>query len=227
MQINQFKYFYPEAPQLILITQDLVEKLSKDDRWVAEPKYNGQRCELHVMDGKIEFWGRDGEPLKYEPNEALRAHLTALFPKRGYYLCDGELRHNKTIGVQHKLILWDCFIFNNELMNKKPYWYRRCLLMSLGLKERVIITSTQCVECDCDYKFEKPITTNTSNEPVSLIEQYNTNFKDVFEHLIACSDEFEGVVLKNTQGKLNLGRKSAAKSTWMKKIRKATGRHRY
>lgn len=219
MQINQFKYFYPEAPQLILITQDLVKKLSRNEMWVAEPKYNDIRCELHVIDGKIKFWGNKGEPLKYKPNEAMIEALTALFPKKGYYLFDGGLRHNKVAGIQHKLVLWDCFIYNNELMNKKPYWYRRNLLISLGLKEKTKIKKNP----DGSFK----VVTITINEPVSLIEQHNTDFKDIFECFINYSDEFEGMVLKNTQGKLNLGRKSAVKSTWMKKIRKATGRHRY
>ena len=91
MKLRDFKYFYPEKPVLIHRDQDLVTELSDNDNFIAEPKYNGQRCMLHIIDGKVEFWSRHGELLAYnkDPDPEMVAELKRLFPK-GYYLFDSE-----------------------------------------------------------------------------------------------------------------------------------------
>ena len=132
--------------------------------------------------------------------------LVEAFGDIGYFLFDGELRHNKVTGIQGKLVLWDCFIYDYELQNKKPYWSRHALV---------------CIDFRllCD------------DETVKCIEQYKENFKEVYEAYISGNygdpEEFEGLVLKNVNGKLNLGRNSGLNSNWMFKIRKQTGRHRF
>lgn len=200
MLLRKFKYFYPEAPKLLVRGQDMFDKLSDNPLWVAEPKYNGQRVEIHLIDGVIEFWGRHGDPLTYKPSPEVEEALQ-IFPKVGYYLFDGELRHNKTKGVKDKIVLWDVFIHNSKLLLNKPYWGRRSFLLDLGLKINDLMV-------------------------ISLIRQYTEDFKKVFDRLVQF-EEFEGLVLKNTQGKLNLGVKSCPNSKWMFKVRKETGRHKY
>jgi ATP-dependent DNA ligase len=183
------------------IEQDAVEIMSADNNWVAEPKYDGQRLELWVIDGKVEFWGRHGKPLKYndDPDPEIVAYLKKKFPK-GVFLFDGELRHNKVKGMRHKLIIWDVFIFRNRLLNKEQYWTRRAIL-----SERLEIGN-----------FNK----------VSLIRQYTTDFKKVFEELIK-EPEFEGIVMKNMHGKLDLSRTSGQNSNWMYKLRRPSGRYAF
>jgi ATP-dependent DNA ligase len=200
MILRKFKYFYPEQPRLLVRGQRLFDELSENPLWVAEPKYNGQRVEIHLIDGEASFWGRHGEPLKYKATDEVKEALK-MFPQVGYYLLDGELRHGKTKNVRDKIVLWDVFIHNNKLLLTKPYWARRSLLLDLGLKLNDL-------------------------EIISLIQQYTKDFGKVFKRLIAF-EEFEGLVLKNTQGLLNLGAKSCPNSKWMFKVRKETGRHRY
>lgn len=203
MKIKNFKYFYPEKPVLTTIDQELFETMSNDDDYIAEPKYNGQRCCLHIIDGKVEFWGRHGKKLKYDndPDPEMVAKLSKKFPK-GYFLFDSELRHNKTIGIRNKLVLWDVFIWRDELLNKLQYWSRRAML---------------------ELRIE-----NMDTSKITLIAQHSTDFKKVYEKYAADpSNEFEGLVMKNVHGMINIGRTSAAESNWMFKVRKPSGRYKF
>lgn len=218
MKIKTFKYFYPEKPVLMQIIQAEFEEMSNNPQWIAEPKYNGARCEVHLFYGEVEFWDRHGKRLDFDSNplykegrDKIKKILVRAFGKVGYFLFDGELRHNKVTGIQCKLVLWDCFIFNHELLNKLPYWARRDKL------ENKTIGTTKSF--------------SHNDDSVILIAQYKDNFKKVYEDCISGvygdPDEFEGLVMKNVNGKLNLGRVSGSPSNWMFKIRKATNRHRY
>lgn len=202
MKIKVFKYFYPERPVLVHRDQDLVDKLSDDPNWVAELKYNGQKLELHIIDGEVMFYSRHGDLLKYhfDPSPEIVDYFKKKFPK-GYYLFSGELRHNKFKGIQHKVVLWDVFIYNNQFLYKEPYWARRALLEKHFLKG--------------NYRV------------VSLIRQYKTDFRKVFEMANPEVNEFEGIVMKNLQGKVAVGRRTSPDSKWQFKIRKKTGRHKF
>lgn len=216
MKLYEIKYFYPEKPVLILIESDAFEKFSNDPDYVAEPKYNGSRCEVHILDGKVEFWDRHGKHLKYnsdilheEAREQLKKALVTIFGKKGYFVLDGELRHNKVAGIQNKLVIYDIHVFENEVLNKLTFGSRRSILMQkFG---------------EAHGYFDKRI--------LSLIQQYENNFKKVFDDYVAGfygdPDEYEGIVIKNLTCKMKLGRVSGADSIWMFKVRKATGRHRY
>jgi ATP-dependent DNA ligase len=216
MNFNDFIYLWPEKPVLVHRDQDLVDQLSDDPDYVAEPKFNGQRCVVHTLDGKISFWSRHGAELKYalkygdsEGYKALVKMLKTMFPK-GYWQFDGELRHNKVQGIYHKLVVWDCFVYKNRFLYKEQFWARRELLAK---------------HFDSGHPYEK------LDSQIHLITQYKTDFrrhfKDYTEGVYGDADEFEGLVMKSLKGKLNLGRKSSSNSLWMRKIRKATGRHRY
>ena len=203
MKIKEFKYFFPEKPVLISIDQPLFEELSNNPDWVAEPKYNGNRCPLWIIDGDVQFWGRHGKLLKYnsDPDPEMVAILKRKFPK-GVFLFDSELRHNKVKGIRNKLIIWDVFIWINELLNHLQYWSRRAIL---------------------ELKFE-----GNSNDKVALIRQHSTDFKENFlAYANDPTDEFEGLVLKNVHGMLNIGRTSASDSRWMWKVRKPSGRYKF
>lgn len=222
MKIKSFKYFYPEKPVLTTIDGELFEQFSNDPDWVAEPKYNGSRCMLWIIDGQVEFWDRHGKKLKYndDPDPEMVAILTKKFPK-GLWLFDGELRHNKVSGIRHKLILWDVFIWRGEFLNKHQYWTRRSML-ELKFED----TRRQYAEGE-DWDDEAK---------VGLIRQYTTDFLLEYKYYTADPsvdesyanpEEFEGLVLKNLHGMLNIGRTSASDSQWMYKVRKPSGRYKF
>ena len=200
MKIKTFKYFYPEKPQLMTIDQDSFEEMSADTNWVAELKYDGRRCLVHILDGKVEFWGRHGKVLAYnnDPDADMVADLQKKFPK-GYFIFDAELRDKKVKGVRDKLVIWDVFIFMDQVMNREQYWTRRAIL-------------------------ENRIGDLDGN--VQLIEQFPTDFQKVYDENIG-SDEIEGLVMKNLHGKIDITRTSAKNSNWMYKVRKPSGRYKF
>jgi hypothetical protein len=168
-------------------------------------KYNGQRTCLWVIDGKVEFWGRHGKLLKYDanPDVDMIVYLATKFPK-GVFLFDAELRHNKTKGIRDKLVIWDVLIFRDRLLNNEQYWTRRAIL-----------------ETRLNTNFREDL-----QDQVKLIEQFPTDFKQVYDSVIT-DDEIEGLVLKNLHGKLNISRTSGQNSNWMYKVRKPSGRYAF
>jgi ATP-dependent DNA ligase len=120
----------------------------------------------------------------------LVAALMALPLEDGkYYLFDGELRHNKTVGVKNMIVLYDVFIFGDELLCGVPFEDRRGILETL----------------------EK---NGGGYEALTIAPQYPDNFRAVYDQLTP-NPEIEGLVIKNLGGKLDLGRKRAANSGWM------------
>ena len=223
MKIKTFKYFYPEKPILIHIDQDVFEKMSNDPKYIAEPKYNGARCEVHLLNGEVEFWDRHGKKLDFNSNplykegrEKIKEVLISRFGTIGYFQFDGELRHNKVTGIQCKLILWDNFVNVNELLNKIPYWARRDNIINKTISGGVNAGDTRSLSGD---------------DTVIVIMQFKDNFRQAYEDCISGKygdpDEFEGLVIKNVNGMLNLGRRDGINSNWMYKVRKQTGRHRF
>ena len=209
MKIKSFKYFYPEKPTLIVRDQPLVQKMSDDPNFVAQPKFNEQRCELHLLNGEVEFWDRHGKPLDYNSNprykkgrEAISDYFRKAFGNFGYFLFDCGLRHNKVPGIHDKLVVYDIFIQKDELLNKLTYKSRIDILM------RVLGSDI--------------------NDTVHFVNSYPDAFLEYFVNYVNDpSEEFEGLVMKNMNGKFKLGRTSGINSNWMYKIRKETGRHKF
>lgn len=202
-KISEFRYFYPEKPRLMHVGQELFDKLSRDPDWLAEPKINGKRLQLHHLpDGRFLFYNRHGEPMRHSPGPKLAEDLRRLDLK-GYWLFDGELRDGKVKGVRDKVALWDVFMADGEVLVDKTYEERRGILETL-------------------FHYCGP----DSGENLDLIQQFGGDFRRRFD---AYKDdpEVEGLVLKNKNGKLALGRTGAYQSGWMWKVRKASGIARF
>jgi ATP-dependent DNA ligase len=195
MKIKKFCYFYPEKPRLVHIDQPLFSELSEYEHWIAERKYNGSRLQLHIA-GDLQFWNRHGQKMDYQCTPEIGEAFSKI---AGYTLFDGELRHNKVQGVRDKIILYDVFIWRDELLIDKPFWYRRNIL---------------------EYLF--PV----NGEPVGITEQFHESFPALFDDVIR-DQEIEGLVMKNTRGMLNLGRTGNQESNWMYKVRRPNNSYRF
>jgi len=191
-------YLYPEKPRLISIDQPLFDKLSKDPRWVAEPKYNGNRLVL-IMDGDdVQFWNRHGEKFSYSPDEELVRSL-ARFHTKGRCMFDGELRNNKVPGIKHRIVLWDTFMWDGKLLVDKPYSERRSFLPWEVARKNFAPTKQA---------------TNLHS------------YKRLFHEWIK-DPEIEGMVIKKSNGMLNLSRTRGQDSNWMVKVRRPSNSYRF
>ena len=197
MKTNTFTYFFPEKPTLISKDQSLTAELSADPDYVAEKKYNGVRLQLHYLNGKFQFWGRHKDLLKFTPDAELSAALKAL-PLEGYCLFDGELRNNKVIGVRQKIMIFDVFVWNGEILTGVPFSERRAIIESL-------------VPVD--------------GEPIGCPFEFKDNFIEVFNK-VTTDDEIEGLVIKNLKGELKISRTSPVNSAWMYKVRKPSKKYK-
>jgi ATP-dependent DNA ligase len=203
MKLTEFKYFYPERAGLMHKDQPLFETLSNNPDWIAEPKYNGSRLQLHYLpDNSWQFWNRHGQKMSYTPSPELLHDLNGL-KLRGYWLLDGELRHNKVKGVNHRVVIYDVFVADGIILSDIPFIQRRLALEQL-------------------FKCSGP----SVSDILDLTWQYSTNFRQEFDKY-KDNQEIEGLVIKNLKGKLNLGRTSSPKSTWQWKVRKANNSVRF
>jgi ATP-dependent DNA ligase len=224
MKFKKHIYFYPENPMLVHRDQELVEQMSADENFVAEPKYNGTRCVLTVIDHEVSFWTRHNYPVKTLNHEAPEYHemvkeIKAALPSTGHFQFDSELRHHKVTGLSFHLVVWDCFIYNDEYLNKLTFDERRKYVLKhfkpTGNDQGKVIKLSE-------YK-----------RRVTVIEQFKSDFRRVFDEFVSGkrslghADEFEGLVMKNRKGKLALGRSATPESRWMYKIRIETGRHKF
>jgi ATP-dependent DNA ligase len=196
MQIMEFKYWWPEAPRLI--HPDQFKQRIWGPEWIAEPKLNGTRLQLHKVNGLWQFWGRHGDPLKYQPSSSILMALNTL-SLNGYWLFDGELRHHKTVGIKNKIAFFDVFVAEGELLIGIPFGERRKILEKI-------------------FRIEA--------DPVGLVRQYPFGFVELFDRLTR-EPEVEGLVMKNRGGRLNLGRTREEISAWMLKVRKPSGRYHF
>lgn len=209
MRVESFTYFYPEKPGLLHVDQALIGILAANPEWTSEPKYNGNRLELHRLpSGAWEFWNRHGEKFSFTPNPELTAGLAVLasvLQPGTYNLFDCELRNGKTKGVRNMIVIYDIHIFAGELLTGIPFRQRRATLERLA----------KAAGLDDD-----------DTAPLALAPQFPGNFREVFYHLIA-DPEIEGLVMKNLNGVLNLGRKRGANSAWMMKIRRPSNSYHF
>lgn len=201
MVIKDFKYFYPERAGLI--HKDQLGMFTDDPKWIAEPKYNGSRLQLHHLpDGTWQFWNRHGQKMSYNPTPELLKDLNGLGLK-GYWLLDGEMRHNKVKGVRNRVVFYDVFVADGHILNTQTFQERRLILETL-------------------FHYNGP----DVGDILDLAPQFDTDFLKKFEGYLPDA-EIEGLVLKNLNGKLNLGRTSSPKSTWQLKVRKANNSVRF
>ena len=191
--IPDLQYFYPEQPRRPADGQALLDQLSANPDWVAEPKYNGSRLQLYYLDGDWQFWNRHGRPMAYIPSPEVLTALNAL-QLTGLWHFDGELRHHKVKGVSHQIVFYDLFIADDDPLILPDFGTRRFWLENL-LGERL-------------------------SAPLSLAPQYPDNFQQAFQSLRQ-DKEMEGVVLKNLRGERQLCPYCGTPSHWMWKVKYA------
>lgn len=192
--------FYPPKPTLISHDQPLFVRLEQTGDTVAEPKYNGNRLVLQVLDNEsVEFWNRSGAKMVYSPSVAMLDALKRLKRKlHGYTVFDGELMHFKTKNIKHQIILFDIFIQNGSWLRLKPFGDRRKVLEGYGERDREIL----------------------------LAPQFQDHYREHYQRLIR-QPEIEGLVIKKLGAPLTLGDRESPVVNYMFKVRKPGPNYRF
>jgi ATP-dependent DNA ligase len=193
--------FYPPKPTLISHDQPLFARLEHTGDTVAEPKYNGSRLILQILDNEsVEFWNRSGAKMAYSPSAEVLTALDRLIRKlHGYTVFDGELMHFKTKNIKHQIIIFDIFIHNGEWLRLKPFGDRRKILEGLIGKG--------------------------TNE-ILLAPQFQDHYREHYAALIR-QPEIEGLVIKKLGAPLTLGDRESPVVNYMFKVRKPGPNYRF
>lgn len=83
---------FPPKPIRGWANTELHTKLIKDKNWIVEPKANGDRCLVFILESGVELWNRHGGHIRYTWLGGLRAELASWDLPIGCVL-DCELLH--------------------------------------------------------------------------------------------------------------------------------------
>ena len=210
--------FYPPKPTLISIKQDLVQRLEKSGEYVVEPKFNGNRLILkRFSQGKYEFWNRHGEMFKrfsYSYNSLINELDKILWD--GFCVLDGELMHFRTKNVKNTIILFDVIVWNGKIC-EEAFIERRKLLEKILSPPGLLNVSNLNLD-----KFRNLL----NNSHILISPQWRNNFREIFNKLIEI-EEIEGIVIKKSNAKLELGINGSPIVRSMFKARKPSNSYKF
>jgi ATP-dependent DNA ligase len=213
---DQWVMFPPRAKTSIRPKE--IERADKWKKWIAQLKYNGTRTLIFFLpDGSIEMWNRHQEKHKqYNMSGAMKRSLEGLKLGKGmFHVLDGELLHNKTKGIKHRIVLFDVLVYDSEYLVGTTYEKRYHLLDALCLKP-------QETEKDTGRGIALRV-----NECLWLAPVFGRgDFKKKYDELTDL-DEIEGLVLKDPKGKLDFGVKQENNIDWQVRCRKEHKNYAY
>lgn len=208
--------------------------------WKPQLKYNDTRIIIKIKPEGNELWNRHGEKLRtYTTPEHLNQQITQLATKlnldpQEYHLLDGGLLDQKHKAIKDTIVIWDILVQNSQHLLGTTYQerYNKLLLPELPNYEykhpshqpidfgyqmsESIILAKQYETKDWDYLWE---VVQTVNQPYTIGKPKDKNY--------SIQPVLEGVVIKDPNGKLEMGYKEKNNTDWMVKSRVHTGRHRF
>jgi hypothetical protein len=206
-------FYYPNRP--MLIPPDPSNPLNPAPTYInsleaaglfdrAEFKWNGDNTTVRTDD--LSFWNRQGERLSYTPHPDMLKELKQ-FPKNS--LLNGELMHRHTKSTKDLLILHCVMGWKGNLLLGKNWGYARQILET------------------CTWL---PLTCGTQLSygcHVVLAQDFQSGYWDLFNQARACDDSIEGIVLKNSKGKLIFSTRPIPDVSFMLKIRKPSKKYSF
>jgi hypothetical protein len=205
-------FYFPNRPTLIPPDpknpldpkSDYIDSLESDGTYDgAEFKWNGDNTTVYTDD--LSFWNRQGKRLHYTPHPGMLGELRK-FPKG--CILNGELMHRHTKQVKDLLILHCVMAWNGQLLLGKTWGFSRQILEGCGL----------------------PRTANTQlsySSHVVLAQEHRSGYWELFNEARACDDSIEGIVLKNSNGKLVHSTRPIPDVGFMLKIRKPSKKYSF
>lgn len=199
-------YYFPNRPLLDVAdpdspadpSSDYLDSLEEEGRWLAEQKWNGDNCLVHINpDGSTEFWNRQKARLKYVPTPEVKDELSR-WPKDSVINC--ELVHSKTKGVKNLLMV-------HTIMRWEGAWLRG---HTWGQSRDIL---DGCIDWGLDQYH------------IRISRVWKRNFFQLF--MDADGSIIEGIILKDPDGKLVFSATASGKGIevpWMRKFRKPHAR---
>jgi ATP-dependent DNA ligase len=214
---DECKYLYPPRAESA-IRADQLDCIGNG--WVAQPKYNGS-CAVLFLNGKKEYkiYNRFGKPLTLQQP----LNYTQLNDSDKYMVLCGEyLNKNKRgeggLPFNHKFIIWDILVWQGRYLVGQTLEERLSLMLRLFGSSRSLVTNDRII-------FFKHLHTTTV-ENVFMAPSYLGDFKSLY-YEITETELYEGLVLKKSAARLELGFKEKNNSSWQVKARKETRSYKF
>lgn len=207
---DEFRYIYPPRP-VKKIQREHLDHL--DDDWIAQPKYNGC-CSALFIKGTKEYILCNRTAGKLYLQKPI--NFTALNDGNKFMVLCGEYLNKNQKGEQdnsfnHKFIIWDILVWRGTYLIGETFETRLNILYELFGKSNSHVTDKGILMFNYLHV--------TKVENVYIAPTFENDFKLIYDDLIK-TDLYEGLVLKNLTGKLELGFNKRNNEIWQLKARR-------
>lgn len=204
IRYNRYKYIYPPKPEIIIPSSGL-NQFEKYNKFIAQPKLDGS-CMVLFTNGKIIMTMNRHKQLLYHKMNI--DELINLHKGRGWMVLCGEyMNKNKTDENNelwnNKFVIFDILVNEGKYLLKTTFNERYNLLKSLyslnPVKKHLYQISENCF----------------------MIDSFKLDFLNIWND-ITQYQMYEGLVLKNIDGKLENGTTEKNNTNTQIKCRKST-----
>lgn len=210
MKYDKYKYLYPPRPKNAISPDEL-------DFWdngtlICQPKLNGSNFMLFTNGKSIITMNRHGQRLtgvNISDSEILSLYRgNGWLVLNGEYLNKSKMDENKQ-NFNHKLVIFDILCYDSDYLVGRTFEERLNILDELYGKNA----------SEKDYLFN-------ISENIYRVKSYRSDFKSHFDSWTKI-DMVEGVVLKRSSAKLELGYTEQNNTKSQLKSRKRTLNYKY
>ncbi len=204
--MNKFKLWYPPRPANAIPSEAIVD--FDNNKMFAQAKLNGSQGVLYIDENHFEFRNRHKELLSNVKIDS--TELSNLHRGCGQMILCGEYlnknkKHINDKDFNHKYVIFDIIMFNNEHLIGKTFKQRQDIL-------------------DVIYKtenFDGYIDKLVGFDNVYRVKNFYSKFTPLFKDLVKI-DLYEGIVMKDINSKLEYGFVENNNSKNQVKSRKST-----
>ena len=206
-----YRYIFPPRPKNAIPDTEL--EFWDDGSLLAQPKLNGSNCLIFTNGEKSIVMNRHNQRLtNFRISDE---EIKNMYRGNGSWIVlNGEyMNKNKSDETNkpfnHKFVIFDILAYDGDYLVGKTFEERVQLLDTLYGK----------VDSEKEYLYK-------NSENVYRVKSYLNGFKDLFDKLTPI-DMIEGLVLKRSNAKLELGTSELNNTKSQIKIRKSTKNYKY
>ena len=213
IKYNKFAYIYPPRPSNAIPTSEIDSY--DNESMFCQIKLNGSNCVIFTNGIDIHIMNRHNQPLtnfqitKEEIIRDLYKSSNGQWQIINAEYLNKNKKDEKNQTFNHKLVVFDILTFESDYLVGKTFQERVNLLDSIYGK----------VECDKDYLYK-------ISDNIYRVKSYSTDFKSLYDRL-SNIDMVEGLVMKRSKAKLELGVSEKNNTRSQIKVRKPTKNYRF
>ena len=211
-EFQSYTYLYPPRPEHTTHPNQLGKY--DNDKFIAQPKYNGTCCNVFISEDEVVVMNRHKGKIS---SDYSKIDFKGLHRGTGWIVLSGEFLNKNKKGENGKpfnlkFVIWDILVYQGDYLIGSTFEDRVKLLDELYPCYKMRVGD--------DFENYKHLCfTNSDN--VYRAPNYYANFELLF-HDLAKTDLYEGVVLKRRDGKLTYGLTEKNNHGWQIKSRKPT-----